>query len=42
MSGQASVLTVLLKNKIMEEAKLNLSRALAEETPSERTMQEVQ
>ena len=42
MSGQSSVLTVLLENKIMEEAKLNLSSALAEEAPRESTMEEVQ
>ena len=42
MSCRSSVLTVILENKTMEEAKLNLSNALGEGTPSENTMEEVQ
>ena len=42
MSCRSSVLTVILENKAMEEAKLNLSNALGEGTPSENTMEEVQ
>jgi hypothetical protein len=42
MSCRASVLTVILENKIMEEAKLNLSNALADDTSKEITLEEVQ
>jgi hypothetical protein len=42
MSCRSSVLNVILENKIMEEAKLNLSSALGEDTSTERTMEEVQ
>ena len=42
MSCRSSVLNVILENKIMEEAKLNLSNALDEGTPRESTMEEVQ
>jgi hypothetical protein len=42
MSCRSSVLTVILENKAIEEAKLNLSNALGEGTPSENTMEEVQ
>jgi hypothetical protein len=42
MSCQSSVLTVILENKVMDEAKLNLSSALAEDMPRERTMEGVQ
>ena len=42
ISCRSSVLTVILENKTMEEAKLNLSNALGEGTPSENTMEEVQ
>jgi hypothetical protein len=42
MSCRSSVLTVILENKAMDEAKLNLSSALAEDTPRESTMEEVQ
>jgi hypothetical protein len=42
MSCRSSVLTVILENKIMEEAKLNLSGALAEGTPIENSLEEVQ
>jgi hypothetical protein len=33
---------VILENRVMEEAKLNLSGALAEDMPRERKMEEVQ
>jgi hypothetical protein len=36
------VLTVILENKAMEEAKINLSNALDEGMPRESTMEEVQ
>lgn len=42
MSCRSTVLIVILENKIMEEAKLNLSSALAEDRPRESTMEEVQ
>lgn len=42
MACRSSVLTVILENKIMEEAKLNLSGALAEGTPIENSLEEVQ
>lgn len=42
MSSRSSVLSVILENKIMEEAKRNLSSALAEGTPKESTLEEVQ
>jgi hypothetical protein len=42
MSCQSSVLTVILENKVMDEAKLNPSSALAEDMPRERTMEGVQ
>jgi len=42
MSCRSSVLTVILENKAMEEAKLNLSNALGEGTPRENTIEEVQ
>jgi hypothetical protein len=42
MSCRSSVLTVILENKVMEEARLNLSSTLAESTPSERPLEEVQ
>ena len=42
MSCRSSVLTVILGNKAMEEAKLNLSNALDEGTPRESTTEEVQ
>jgi hypothetical protein len=42
MSCRSSALTVILENKIMEEAKLNLSSTLAEGTPIESTVKEVQ
>ena len=42
MSCRSSVLTVILENKVMEEARLNLSSSLAESTPSERPLEEVQ
>jgi hypothetical protein len=40
MSCRSSMPTVILENKVMEEAKVNLSSALAEGTPRERTMEE--
>jgi hypothetical protein len=42
MSCRSSVLTVILENKILEEAKLNLSNALAEDTSNQGTLEEVQ
>jgi hypothetical protein len=42
MSCRSSVLTVILENKAMEEARLNLSNALDEGPPRESTMGEVQ
>jgi hypothetical protein len=42
MSCRSNLLTVILENKIMEEAKLNLSSALGEGPPRESTMEEVQ
>jgi hypothetical protein len=42
MSCRSSVLTVILENKILEEAKLNLSNALAEDTSNQSTLEEVQ
>ena len=42
MSCQSSVLTVILENKAMEEARLNISSALGEGPPRESTMEEVQ
>jgi hypothetical protein len=42
MSRRSSVLTVILENKVMEEAKLNLSSALGESTSRESAMEEVQ
>jgi hypothetical protein len=42
MSCQSSLLTVILENKIMEEAKHNLSSALAEDAQLESPLEEVQ
>ncbi len=42
MSSQSSLLTVILENKIMEEAKHNLSSALAEDAERESPLEEVQ
>jgi hypothetical protein len=42
MSGPSSVLTILLENKIMDEAKLNLSSAVAEGMLKEVTIEEIQ
>jgi hypothetical protein len=42
MSCRSNLLTVILENKVMEEAKLNLSTALAEGTPKENTIEDVQ
>ena len=42
MSCRSSVLTVILENKVMGEAKLNLSSELGEGTQRESTMEEVQ
>jgi hypothetical protein len=42
MSCRSNLLTVILENKVMEEAKLNLSTALAEGTPRENTVEDVQ
>ena len=40
--GRPTILTAILENKIMEEAKLSISRQLGENTASENTMEEVQ
>ena len=42
MSCRSSVLTVILENKVIEEAKLNLSSVLGEGTSRENTLEEVQ
>ena len=42
MSCRSSVLAVILENKAMEEARLNLSNARDEGPPRESTMEEVQ
>ena len=42
MSCRSSVLTVILENKAMEEARLNPSNALDEGPPRESTMEEIQ
>jgi hypothetical protein len=42
MSGPSSVLCVILENKVMEEAKLNLSGAIAEGMLKESTVEEIQ
>jgi hypothetical protein len=42
MSCRLNLLTVILENKVMEEAKLNLSTALAEGIPCENTIEDVQ
>ena len=42
MSCRSSVLTVILENKAMEEAKLNLSNALGEGTPRDSVLEEIQ
>ena len=42
MSCRLNLLTVILENKVMEEAKLNLSTALAEGKPCENSIEDVQ
>jgi hypothetical protein len=42
MSCRSSVLTVILENKVMDEAKLDLSDALSEGAQRRGTMEEVQ
>ena len=42
MSCRSNVLTVIVENKAMEEARLNLSNARDEAPPRESTMEEVQ
>jgi hypothetical protein len=42
MSCRSSVLTVILENKAMEEARLNLSNTLDEGSPRESAVEEVQ
>jgi hypothetical protein len=42
MSCRSSVLTVILENKIMEKAKLSLSSALADGSPIDNSLEEVQ
>jgi hypothetical protein len=42
MSSQSSLLTVILENKIMEEAKHDLSSALAEDAERESPLEEIQ
>ena len=40
--GQPAVLTVILENKIMEEAKLNLPSTLGERAPRDGALEEIQ
>jgi hypothetical protein len=40
--GQPTVLTVILENKVMEEAKLNLPSALGERLPKDGALEEIQ
>jgi hypothetical protein len=42
MSGPSSVLCVILENKVMEEATLNLSNSVAEGMLKENTLEEIQ
>ena len=42
MSCRSNLVTVILENKVMEEAKLNLSATLAEGIPRENCVEEVQ
>jgi len=42
MSCRSNLVTVILENKVMEEAKLNLSATLAEGIPRENCIEEVQ
>jgi hypothetical protein len=40
--GQPTILTAILENKIMEEAKLSLSNSLGDRTATENSLEEVQ
>ena len=40
--GQPAVLTVILENKVMEEAKLNLRGTLGERAPRDGALEEIQ
>jgi hypothetical protein len=40
--GQPNVLTVILENKIMEEAKLNLPSTIGEQAPRDGALEEIQ
>jgi hypothetical protein len=40
--GQPAVLTVILENKVMEEAKLNLPSTLGERAPRDGALEEIQ
>jgi hypothetical protein len=40
--GQPTVLTVILENKVMEEAKLNLPSTLGERAPRDGALEEIQ
>jgi hypothetical protein len=40
--GQPNVLTVILENKIMEEAKLNLPSTIGERAPRDGALEEIQ
>ena len=40
--GKPTVITAILENKIMEEAKLRLSSTLGESIPTENNLEEVQ
>ena len=42
MSCRSSVLTVILENKVMEEARLNLPRTLGEQGPRDGALEEIQ
>ena len=40
--GQPTVLTVILENKVMEEAKLNLPSTIGERAPRDGALEEIQ
>ena len=40
--GQPAVLTVILENKVMEEAKLNLPSTIGERAPRDGALEEIQ
>jgi hypothetical protein len=40
--GQPAVLSMILENKVMEEAKLNLPHTLGEQAPRDNALEEIQ